>query len=141
MKKSIIFFTILIMFASLSFERRRVIRFKQRVDPYKAFIKQKVELLGLKTGKINKIGDVYIIIVNNFSPKTKALRLTKPFRSFSLKVRLLGMQPGRRGIIIVNCKPVAINKNLKIVLSKKALLGLNFIVDTNNMPQGIVIQK
>ena len=91
MKKNILTIFIILSFVFTTFGKPPNRRAHDNI--YEKFITQKLELLGMKAGKITKVGNAYIIIVNTFSPKTNALRRTKPFRSFSLKVTLQGIKP------------------------------------------------
>ncbi len=142
MKKNILIIFIILVFVITAFGKPPNRRAHDNI--YSKFITQKLALLGLKAGKINKVGNNYIVMVTGFLQRTNALKLTRSFKPFSLKVKLQGIKPDlntRMGIIMEDKNPKPVNKNLKILIKKETLLGANFIVDDNDMPAGIIIQR
>ena len=152
MKKNILIVFILIMFVSISFGQRKVI--KPVPNAQKAFVTKQLELLGLKVGKVSIIGENgFTALIKGFTFKTNALKQTKQFKSFSLKGTLKRITRNSKAIIddnekgiIVNNRnatgPVIINaRNTKLIILQKELLGANFIIDDNEMPVGIIVNN
>ena len=154
MKKNILIIFIISAFILTAFGKPPARRPGEPGISYQ-FITKQLGLLGLNVGKIMRRGDVYEITIKSFSPKTNALKLNKPFKSFSMKVTLKRITPRLKGIIddgkatkgiIADNKnatgPVIINRrNTKLVINGKALLGANFIIGDTGMPKGIIIKN
>ncbi|MCK5004177.1 MAG: hypothetical protein KAS21_03770 [Candidatus Aminicenantes bacterium] len=144
MKKNILIIFIISAFILTAFGKPPARRVEHNSP--ERFIAKQLSLLGLKVGKVSLVGENgFIAIIKGFSSKTNALKLTKPFKSFSLKGTLKKLAFRSKGIIADNkdaTGPVIINrKNTKLVINSKALIGANFIIDDNNIPTGIILKN
>ena len=83
-------------------------------------IKQKMEQLGFQVGKITRSGGNYIIVVNSFTAKTKALRKKGGFKSFNLTAK--------------------VDKG-QVILDNAELQKQGFVVRTRSLPSGTIIRQ
>ncbi|MCK4889576.1 MAG: hypothetical protein KAS97_06555, partial [Candidatus Aminicenantes bacterium] len=138
MKKNILIIFIISAFILTAFGKPPARRVEHNSP--ERFIAKQLSLLGLKVGKVSLVGENgFIAIIKGFTSKTNALKLTKPFKSFSLKGTLKRITRNSKAIIADNkptkgiiadnknaTGPVIINRrNTKLVINGKALLGAN----------------
>ena len=169
MKKNILIIFMILAFILTTFGKPPNRRIEDNSP--ERFITKQLNLLGLKVGKVSIVGENGFIagedgiivgengftaLIIGFSSKTNALKLIKPFKSFSLKGTLKRLTLRSKGIIednknatgpvIINNKnatgPVIINnKNTKLVINGNALIGANFIIGENEIPKGIIFEN